>query len=69
MKPIHLNAKLDPVKDADIIDFLQDKNKTHIIREAIRFYMKRYQEAFDDDHVPHANKGGSDEGSALLEGF
>lgn len=37
-KLYHINLFLNKEKDIDIIRFLQDKNKTEIIKEAIRQY-------------------------------
>lgn len=70
VKPVHLNAKLDPEKDRDIIEFLKDKNKTHVIRESIRLYMKKYNQIFEDSHTdPGGTHDHKEDGSALLEGF
>jgi hypothetical protein len=41
MKPIYI--KLDPEKDKDIIEFIEGKPKTFIVKEALRHYMKIYQ--------------------------
>lgn len=34
-----LYIKLDPVKDADIVAFLQGKPRTYVVKEALRAFM------------------------------
>lgn len=39
---VSINIKLDEQKDADLVEFLEDKPNTFIIKEALKMYMRNY---------------------------
>lgn len=49
----NVNLKLDDVKDADIIEFLEGKGATtFLFKEAIRMYIKAYKRLDEVTEVP-----------------
>lgn len=49
MAHITVNLRLDTEADKDIVDFLEDKPKTFILKLALRQYMSSHRDAFSDD--------------------
>jgi len=46
--PFPLNLKLDREKDADIIEFLEDKPNAYIVRLALRRFMNDSRDVLSD---------------------
>jgi hypothetical protein len=59
-----LNLKLDKEKDADIIEFLQDKPKSYLVKLAIRRFMNDSRDVLNE--VPKEAPKSSEAGSDLL---